>query len=143
MRSVPWKSAVVCVVAVLGAASMTGHAALARGMAGGAHFVGGGFGGHRFTLGARIPARRFVVSHGFVRGFRRHFVSGGVWPSYDYFAPNSQYGDMDTTTFPGAGDLAPEPRPVPICRRSEEIVRVPAEGGGTRDIKVTNCPYGW
>jgi hypothetical protein len=123
-----WKGAVVA-AAILGAANMTTHMAFGRGMSGGAHFVGGGFASHRLA-----------TRHVFVRPFRRNFATGGFWPYYyDYF-PTDAYGNMDAATYPETPGFAPEPIPAPICHRSEEIVRVPSEGGGTREIKITRCP---
>jgi hypothetical protein len=104
-------------------------------MSGGAHFVGGGFAGHRLAL-----------SHGFVRPFRRNFAfrrknlaTGNWWPYYYDNGPDA-YGDMDTTGYPETGGFVPEPMPAPVCNRSEETVSVPAEGGGTRQIKIIRCP---
>jgi hypothetical protein len=129
-----WKSVLVAAALGLGGANMTAQMAFGRGMSGGAHFVGGGFAGHRLA-----------ISHGFVRPFRRNFrrrnfATGGWWP-YDYnYGPTDAYGYNDTTNYPETGGLAPEPMPVPVCHRSEEIVRVPATGGGTREIKIIRCP---
>ena len=132
----PWKSVLVAAALVLGGANMTAQMAFGRGMSGGAHFVGGGFAGHRLA-----------ISHGFVRPFRRNFAfrrrnfaTGGWWPfDYDY-GPTAAYGDMDTTSYPETGGLLPEPMAAPVCHRSEETVKVPAEGGGTRQIKIIRCP---
>ncbi len=132
----PWKSAVIpaALVLALGAANMTAHMAFARGISGGAHFVAGGFAGHRFA------GHRFATSHVFVRPFRRNFATGGFWPPYyDYF-PTDAYGDLDTTAYPGTLGFAPESGVAPVCHRSEEIVKVPSESGGTRQIKITRCP---
>jgi hypothetical protein len=136
MTSMPWKSVLVAAALVLGGANMTAQMAFGRGMSGGAHFVGGGFAGHRLA-----------ISHGFVRPFRRNFAfrrrnfaTGGWWP-YDYdYGPTDGYNDMDTTTYPTTVGVVPEPEPAPVCHRSEEIVKVPAEGGGTRQIKIIRCP---
>lgn len=139
----PWKSVVVAATMLLGAANMTTHAmAFGRGTSGGAHFVGGSFAGHRFA-----------ISHGFVRPFRRNlafgkgfafrrtFATGGLWPYYGYdYVPTDAYGDMDSATYPETGVLVPEPMPAPVCHRSEEIVTVPSEGGGTRRVKIIRCP---
>lgn len=126
----PWKSAVVTAALVLGAANMTTDMAFSRGMSGGAHFVGGGFAGHRFA-----------IRRGFVRPFRRNFATSGFWPYYyDYF-PTDAFGGIDTTAYPGGTvGFGPEPILAPVCHRSEEIVRVPSEDGGTRQIKITRCP---
>ena len=133
----PWKSVVIAAALVLGAANMITHAmAFGRGMSGGAHFVGGGFAGHRFA-----------ISHGFVRPFRRNFAfrrgrrtfaTGGLWPYYGY--DFGTYGDTDGTTYPETDGFVPEPSPAPVCHRSEEIVTVPSEGGKTRQIKIIRCP---
>jgi hypothetical protein len=134
---VPWKSVVVAAALVLGAANMITHAmAFGRGMSGAAHFVGGGFAGHRFA-----------ISHGFVRPFRRNFAfrkgrrtfaTGGLWPYYGY--DSDTYGDINGTTYPETDGFVPEPPPAPVCHRSQEIVTVPSEGGGTRQIKIIRCP---
>jgi hypothetical protein len=129
----PWKSILVAAALVL---DMIAQMAFGRGMSGGAHFGGGGFARHRLAIG-----------HGFVRPFRknfafrrRNFVTGGWWP-YDYdYGPTDAYGDMDTTTYPTTVGVVPEPKPAPVCQRSEEMVKVPAEGGGTRQIKIIRCP---
>jgi hypothetical protein len=125
---------------------MTAQMAFGRGMSGGAHFVGGGFAGHRLAIshGFVRPFRRNFAfrRRNFATGFafrRRNFAIGGWWPyDYDYGPINA--GDMDTTTYPTTVGVGPEPEPAPACQRSEEIVKVPAEGGGTRDIKIIRCP---
>ena len=90
--------------------------------------------GHGFVRPFR---RNFGVRNGFA--IRRNFTTGGWWP-YDYdYGPADAYGDMNTAS-PETGGFAPEPMPVPVCHRSEERVRVPAEGGGTREIKIIRCP---
>jgi hypothetical protein len=140
---VPWKCVVVAAALVLGATNMTTHAmAFGRGMSGGAHFAGSGFAGHRFAIrpGFVRPLRRnFAIRKGFA--FRRTFATGGLWPyyGYDYF-PTDAYGDINGTTYPETVGFVPEPPPAPICHRSEEIVTVPSEGGGTRQIKIIRCP---
>jgi|SRR5689334_5665460 hypothetical protein len=157
----PWKSVAVVAVLVLGAAPMTTRTAFARGLAGGAHFgaahfggshfagggiagprpaIGRGFADRRFAIGRRFAAHRFVIRRGFGRAFGGNFSAGGLWP-YDPLWTGA-YGGVATAAYPGAGDVAPEPIAVPVCRRSEQIVRVPAEAGGTREIKITNCPQG-
>jgi len=148
----PWKSAMVAAVLVLATADMTARAAFSRGMSGGAHLIGGGFAAHRFAFGHGFPAHRFAINRVFVRPFRRNFpfrndfAFGGLgwWPwPYDYSVPNNAYGNLNASTYAGPAGFVPEPVPVPVCHRSEETVRVPAEHGGTSQIKITNCPYGW
>jgi hypothetical protein len=138
---VPWKSVSVAAALVLGGANVAAQMAFGRGMSGGAHFVGGGFAGPRLA-----------ISHGFVRPFRRNFAfrnrfairrnfaNGAWWPYYYDYGPTGAYGDMYTTSYPDTGGFAAEPMPAPICQRSEEIVSVPAEGGGTRQVKIIRCP---
>jgi hypothetical protein len=148
----PWKSVLVTAALVLGGANMTAQMAFGRGMSGGAHFVGGDFAGHRLAIShgfvrPGFAGHRLAISHGFVRPFRRNFAfrrrnfaTGGWWP-YDYdYGPTDGYNDMDTTTYPTTVGVVPEPEPAPVCHRSEEIVKVPAEGGGTRQIKIIRCP---
>jgi hypothetical protein len=139
---VPWKRVVVAAALVFGAANMITHAmAFGRGMSGGAHFVGGGFAGHRFAIshGFVRPFRRnFAFRKGFA--FRRTFATGGLWPYYGYdYVPTDAYGDMDGTTYPETDGFVPGP-PAPVCHRSQEIVTVPSESGGTRQIKIIRCP---
>jgi hypothetical protein len=128
----PRKSFAIAAALMLGAANTSTDTAFGRGMSGGAHFVGGGFAGHRFATG-----------RGFVRRFRG-FATGGFWPYWPYgyydYSPTAAYGDLATTTYPGMDGLAPEPLPALACHRSEEIVRVPSEAGGSREIKITRCP---
>ena len=139
----PWKYVVVAAALVLGATNITTHAmAFGRGMSGGAHFAGRGFAGHRFAIshGFVRPFRRnFAFRKGFA--FRRTFATGGLWPyyGYDYF-PTDAYGDINGTTYPETVGFAPGPPPAPVCHRSEETFTVPSEGGGTRQIKIINCP---
>jgi len=99
----------------------------AYGMSRGSHSVGGGFARHRPAVS---PFRGNFAFR------RRNFATGGWWPYDDYDA----YGDMDATSYPRPSGFVPEPAPAPVCQRSEEIVRVPAEGGGTRQIKIIRCP---
>jgi hypothetical protein len=140
----PSKSVLLAAVLVLGAANMTTHVASGRGMSGGAHFVGGGFSGRAFAIShsfVRPFPRNFAFRNGFA--FRRTFATVGLWPYYyDYYGydPTDAYDDMDTTTYPATVGFAPEPMPVPVCRRSEEVITVPSEGGGTRRIKIIRCP---
>jgi hypothetical protein len=106
---------------------MSAQMAFGRGMSRGAHSVGGDFAGRRLAVS---PFRRNFAFR------RKNLAPGGWWPYYynDYDA----YGDMDTASVPKTSGS--EPIPAPVCQRSEEIVRVPAEGGGTRQIKIIRCP---
>jgi hypothetical protein len=131
----PWKSVLVAAALVLGGANMTAQMAFGRGMSGGAHFVGGGFAGHR-------PA----ISPGFVRPFRRNFAfrrrnfaTGGWWP-YDYdYGPTDAYDDMDIRLT--LRQLAScQNQSALLSAIAAKVVKVPAEGGGTRQIKIIRCP---
>jgi hypothetical protein len=128
---------------------MTPHAmAFSHGTwGGGANFVRAGFPGHSFAIshgGFGRPFRRgFAFRKGFAfrRGlaFRKAFIPGGLWSYYGYdYVPTDAYGDIDTTTY--ATPEATGVPPAPVCHRSEEMVTVPSEGGGTRQIKIIRCP---
>lgn len=141
----PWKSVVAGAALVLGTANMTTPMAFARGMAGGAHFGGGGFAGHAHFLGGGFAGHRFASRRIFVRPFRRNFATGGFggfWPYgyYDDYFPPYAYSDTGTTPYPETVGVAPDPLPAVVCHRSEQIVRVPSEAGGSREIKITRCP---
>jgi hypothetical protein len=129
VSSMQWKSVVVAAALVLGATNMMTHRAFGRGMSGGAHIGGGGF-----------ADRRLATGRGFVRPFRRSFVTNGFWPYYDGYIPIGAYGDTNTAPYPGPAAFAPEAIPALVCHRSEEIVRVPSERGGTSQVKVIRCP---
>jgi hypothetical protein len=122
---------------VLVAATMTTQAmAFSHGTwGGGARFVRGGFAGHSFAINHGGFGRRF--RRGFA--FRKAFIPGGLWSYYGYdYVPTDAFGDINATTY-----ATPETiglLPAPVCRRSEEIVTVPSEGGGTRQIKIIRCP---
>src|SRR6516165_7598074 len=115
---------------VLVAATMTPHAmAFNHGTwGGGAHFVRGGFG--------QPIRRRFAFRRGFA--FGKASIPGGLWPYYGFdYVPTDTLGDIDAMTYgtPEAiGAL-----PAPACHRSEEMVTVPSEGGGTRPRKPSRA----
>jgi hypothetical protein len=141
VASVQRKSVLVAAALALGAATTTTPMAFGRGMAGGAHFAGGAFAGHGFAVRhgfVRSFRRNFAFRNGFA--FRKNFANGGWWwPYYDDF-PTGAYGDAGTTIDPETAGFAPDAVPAPVCHRSEETVRVPAEGGGTSQIKIIRCP---
>jgi hypothetical protein len=128
----PWKSALVAAALVLGGGNMTAQMAFGRGMS-----------ERRAFCRWRLLRSWLAISHGFVRPFRRNFAfrrrnfaTGGWWP-YDYdYGPTDAYGDI----YPATVGAVPEPKPAPVCHCSEEIVKVPAERGGTRQIKIIRCP---
>ena len=132
----------VGVALVLGTANMT-TSAMAFGHGGG--WGGGGHGGGHFVRGG-FPGRGFAIARGrFVHAFRRNFAfrrtfaSGGLWPYYGYdYVPTNASGDVDATTYATPGPTGV--LPAPACQRSEEMVTVPSEKGGTRQIKIIRCP---
>jgi hypothetical protein len=90
---------------------------------------GGGLGAHSLSshglrLGHRAPFRRQIPWYGGV-------VANDLYPYY--------------TTY-GVGDdviqkfiLPPEPPRKLTCQRSQQIVTVPSDEGGTRQITITRC----
>jgi len=138
---VPRRNFVAAAAGVLVAATMTFHAmAFSHGTrGGGVHFVPGGFPSHSFAIshGGQPFRRGFAFRRRFA--FRKAFPAGGLWSYYGYdYVPTDAFGDTDAMTY-----AAPETvgfPPAPVCHRSEEMVTVPSEGGGTRQIKIIRCP---
>jgi hypothetical protein len=111
-----WKTVIATAVLVLGAATAQAMTAmLIHQQDGMIAKVAYGCGPDQTRFGgvclARIPIRLWPDYYG---------------PDYYDYVPPDSYGVMDNTT--------------PVCHRSEEIVRVPSERGGTRQIKVIRCP---
>ena len=52
----------------------------------------------------------------------------------DYEYPTDAVGDYPPPS------VVPPPSPPSVCHRNEETFTVPSEGGGTREIKIINCP---
>ena len=127
---------------VLVAATMTPHAmAFNHGTwGGGAHFVRGGFPRHLAIShgGFGQPIRRrFAFRRGFA--FRKASIPGGLWSYYGFdYVPTDTLGDIDAMTYGTPEAIGAQP--APACHRSEEMVTVPSEGGGTRQIKIIRCP---
>jgi len=136
------KTFAVGVALVLGTADMTttamafGHGG---GWGGGGHFVRGGFPGRAFAITRGRFVHPFHKNFAFRRNFRRTFAFGGLWPYYGYdYVPTDASGDIDATTYATPGPTGV--LPAPACQRSEEMVTVPSEKGGTRQIKIIRCP---
>jgi hypothetical protein len=89
------------------------------GMAFGNH---GGFGNRAFG------------HHPFHNRLRSHKTFVIPYAYYDYDYPNDAWGDYPPPI------VIPPPSPPSACHRSEETFTVPAEGGGTRQITILNCP---
>lgn len=92
---------------------------------------GGGFGGGHLGHGH--------FGHPFRSGFREGF--GPWWPLYGGYVdlPPAGYGDFITYVLPEPVIPASQPPPPLQCQHSEETVTVPAEDGGTRQIRIVRC----
>ena len=69
--------------------------------------------------------------------FHKTFVI--PYPYYDYDYPTDESGGSGDYQPPVVTPTPPPPSPS-ACHRSEETFTVPSEGGGTRQITITNCP---
>ena len=87
--------------------------------------AGIGFGAQSHSAKPVPSHRPFAIN----QGFRR--LPWGFIAHTNYFVP----GDVpnEVVAFP------PEPPRVLNCKRNREIVEVPSERGGTREIIVTRC----
>jgi hypothetical protein len=105
----------------LGTVSMT-----TVGMAFGNHSEGGqsvhAFGHHPFHNRFRFH-KKFVIPY--------PYYDYGYPTDYDY--PTDAFGD-----YPSPIVIAPPSSP--SCHRSEETFAVPSESGGTRQVRIINCP---
>jgi hypothetical protein len=82
-----------------------------------------------FATLALIPMAAVAGSCG--RGFcYGNFVDGMV-SSSSYYVSNVP--PLQVREFP------PDPPRVVTCRRSEEVVTVPIEGGGEQQVRITRC----
>ena len=124
-----------CVLALainVGAAEATGHGVGGRHGVGGWHGIGGRHGIHGF--------------HG-IRGWhgsgnRGRYYGGGYYGGYGvayYDTPNYSNEPVDSVSL-----LQPLGPVIPAtfalsCRHNQEIVTVPSENGGDRQIKITRC----
>jgi hypothetical protein len=68
------------------------------------------------------------------RHFHHHktLIFPYVYDDYEY--PTDAVGDYPPPS------VVPPPSSPSVCHRSEETFTVPSEGGGTRQIKIINCP---
>jgi hypothetical protein len=100
--------------------------------------VGMAFGNHSGEGGNHFGYRAF--GHPFHNRFRFHKTLIVPYPYYDYYDygyPIDASGDYPP---PVAGVVAPPSPPPSACHRNEETFTVPSEGGGTRQIRIVNCP---
>ena len=74
-------------------------------------------------------------------GFGHHFHHKTVVFPYGYYDndyPTDTFGDDAAMTYPPPiVSAAPSPPP---CQRNVETFAVPSSAGGTRQIKIINCP---
>ena len=74
-------------------------------------------------------------------GFGHHFHHNTVVFPYGYYDndyPTDTFGDAAAMTYsPPIVSAAPSP---PSCQRNVETFTVPSSAGGTRQIKIINCP---
>lgn len=75
------------------------------------------------------------------RGHARHFLGAVPYYGYGgysgYVAMPAEDPEM-AVTYVTPITVAPPPAAL-TCHRSEQVVTVPAEEGGTRDIRITRC----
>ena len=76
---------------------------------------------------------------GFGLPFHKRFHKTVVFPYgyYDNDYPTDTFGDDAATTY--SPPIVP-PEPSPTCQRNVETFTVPSSAGGTRQIKIINCP---
>ena len=68
------------------------------------------------------------------RHFHNHKTLIVPYAYDDYEYPTDASGDYPPPS------VVPPPSPPTVCQRNEETFTVPSEGGGTREIKIINCP---
>jgi hypothetical protein len=100
--------------------------------------AGMAFGNHG-VFGGQFVHRAFG-HHPFHNRFRFHKTFIIPYPyydydyDYDYGYPSDAFGDYPSPI------VVPPPSSPSTCHRSEETFTVPSEGGGTREIRIINCP---
>jgi hypothetical protein len=90
----------------------------------------GGPASHSFKAGPAVKGKGIAAHH---HHFRRARFFGGYYAPYYYDYPSD-----DGVIYP---DVVPPPEPPRAlsCQFSTQIVTVPSESGGLRDITVTRC----
>jgi hypothetical protein len=78
-----------------------------------------------------------AFGHSFDKRLRFHKTFVIPYPYYDYDYPTDAFDDYPP---PVTSVPVPPPSSPSACHRGEETFTVPAEGGGTRQIKIINCP---
>ena len=62
---------------------------------------------------------------------------------FPYLGDGSDYSDYDgapTDAYPPPAATVQAPETEPACHRTSETFKVPATGGGTREITIIGCP---
>ena len=89
------------------------------------------------TAGMAFGDHSGLADHAFGhQSFHNRFHKTFVIPyaDYDDGYPTDTVGDYPPPI------VVPPPSPPSACHRSEDTFTVPSEGGGTRQIKIINCP---
>jgi hypothetical protein len=112
--------------------------------------AGGGFG-----FGGHVGHFHGLFGHGFAAAHRHGFfarrwrnpwwLGNGAWGQYAGFVPYAPYWPYEANNYaigPTSTPVVlvqPQPPAALACQRSQEVVTVPSEEGGTRPITVTRC----
>jgi len=88
-----------------------------------------------------VDARWSGISHpGPHRGHARHLLGAGPYYGYGgYDGDVAMPAEAPEVALTYITPLMIEPPAALTCHRTEQVVTVPAEEGGTRDIKITRC----
>jgi hypothetical protein len=98
-----------------------------------AHARGGGFG---------IRSVHSLHAFQFAKNFRharRHNRNFDQWPLYGGVYATPPYDNSDSQVQPANFVYVVEPPAVHSCQYNKQIVTVPSESGGTRDITIIRC----
>ncbi|HZQ11486.1 MAG TPA: hypothetical protein VFB31_01610 [Pseudolabrys sp.] len=106
--------------------------------------IGAGLAFAAAWLVAALPAEALGIVRAHPRlhhhGFAHRLVAPFPYGDYGGYIATAPYGDQPAVTYVAAPEpIIVQPPRVLSCQRSEQVVTVPAEAGGTRDIRVTRC----
>lgn len=95
-------------------------------------------------LFAALPAEALGIVRAHPRlhhhGFAHRLLGPFPYGDYGGYIATAPYGDQPAVTYVAAPEsIMVQPARALSCQRSEQTVTVPAEAGGTRDIRVTRC----
>jgi hypothetical protein len=95
--------------------------------------------GHGVGVKTSIFTRHYLSAHHYRLG-RRHGAFGGQ-PFFGSLVEVPPYVSDNGPGYapPAMAVAAPEPPQALSCHRTQEIVQVPSEEGGTRKITITRC----